>query len=264
MNFKKTSLIVMVTIFLLSMTSVFAFDTELKTYIETNGTYNGGRISGIDSSISNKLSYSDNGGENVILNVGGHEVSVYVTAEDQQAMLDAMANREAAKQQASDVTTRVQDVTDGLNLGADVDTANRLLSGFMPILSTLLGVMCVLITVGMTVFSGFDICYICFPVFQEKCENAKASGTGGMARKNPGKNGNKLRFVSLDAQRAVELSNTDNAGSNPLIIYGKSRILSYIVLAILLFMLLTGNISLITDLALRVVSGIMDVLTGVQ
>ena len=112
----------------------------------------------------------------------------------------------------------------------------------------------------MTLFTAFDIAYIAFPVFRNKCEEQKMNGTGYNVKKDS--NGNvSLRFVTDDAQYAVSEGTIEN-GKSPWGIYFRKRIMSYVLLAIVLFILLTGNISLITNIALNIVSGIMNVLSG--
>ncbi len=154
----------------------------------------------------------------------------------------------------------VSNITDGLNISADTQGAAAMMEGFAPIISLILGIMVTLITVGMTIFSACDIMYIAFPVFRNKCEDAKTTGTGPMVQKQAN-GGTKLRFVTDDAQEAVT-QGAVGSGKSPWAIYFGKRVMSYILLAIILFILLTGNISLITNIALKVVSGIMDVLAG--
>ena len=168
-----------------------------------------------------------------------------------------------AVQKSVNNTATVDDVstiTDGLNIGADTAGATALLSGFAPIISLVVGVIVVLVTMGMTLFTAFDIAYIAFPVFRNKCEEQKMNGTGYNVKKDS--NGNvSLRFVTDDAQYAVSEGTIEN-GKSPWGIYFRKRIMSYVLLAIVLFILLTGNISLITNIALNIVSGIMNVLSG--
>lgn len=148
-----------------------------------------------------------------------------------------------------------------LGLQADVGTATGMLSGFMGVLRTMLGVIVVFISVGMTVFSAFDLAYIAFPVFRNKCEDAKQNG-GMMAKKSS--NGEaKLRFISDDAQYAVVAADTTQSGKNPFIIYFGKRLISYLVLAILLFILLTGRVTVFTDIAIRLVSGFINVIQSI-
>lgn len=154
----------------------------------------------------------------------------------------------------------VSNITDGLKIGADTAGATALLSGFAPIISLVVGVIVVLVTMGMTLFTAFDIAYIAFPVFRNKCEEQKMNGTGYNVKKDSSGNVS-LRFVTDDAQYAVSEGTIEN-GKSPWGIYFRKRIMSYILLAIVLFILLTGNISMITNIALNIVSGIMNVLSG--
>lgn len=155
----------------------------------------------------------------------------------------------------------VSDITDGMKIGADTAGATALLSGFAPIISLVIGVIVVLVTMGMTLFTAFDIAYIAFPVFRNKCEEQKMMGGNNIMTKKGANGESSLRFVTDDAQYAVS-QGTIESGKSPWGIYFRKRIMSYILLAIILFILLTGNISLITNIALNVVSGIMNVLGG--
>ena len=161
---------------------------------------------------------------------------------------------------------KVTDITDGLNVAADTTTATQMMRGFIPIVSLTLGVIVIAITLGMAIFSSIDICYIAFPVFRNKMEDARnGGGSPGMNRvvtKQGSDGSTQLRFVTDDAQYAVQTA-TVESGKSPYAIYLKKRIVSYIVLAILLFVLLTGNISVLTNLALRLVEGILDIISKI-
>lgn len=202
-----------------------------------------------------------------IIEVVVGSTTYYYDASNAQTIIDAGNNLEksaiasANNQAALDEFTQV---TEGMGLQADIKTASGMMSGFYGVLRTLLGIIVVGASVGMTVYSGFDICYIAFPVFRNKCEDAKAGGGGMMVSGKKGAGGeNKLRFVSDDAQDAVRASTTTQEGANPFVIYFKKRLLSYLVLAILLFILLTGKITIFTDIALRLVSGILNIIQTV-
>lgn len=155
---------------------------------------------------------------------------------------------------------KTKDITKGLGLEADTGAAAETIGGFRDIINLVLGIIVTLITVGLAIFTAFDVCYIVFPIFREKCDAQKMQGDGAMVKKtNNGES--KLRFVSDEAQFAVHNASLEQ-GSNPLVNYFKNRALTYIVVAIILFILLTGNISLITDIVLKLVSGIMNVLSS--
>lgn len=188
----------------------------------------------------------------------GNSTKYYMIKVDSQSAAVDKINKVKDGENAAD---DINDITSGLEISADTDTAVTALSGFAPFISVVIGVLVVLISIGMTIFSAFDICYIAFPVFREKCEEAKQTGTGFMAGKQNKQTGEtKLRFVTDDAQYAVVAADTVQSGKNPFMIYFGKRIISYIFLAILLFILLTGNITIITSLTLDIVSGILELI----
>lgn len=163
---------------------------------------------------------------------------------------------------SSKVTEDTVALTDGINVTADTSAAMQALSGFIPYVNMLLGIIVTLITLGLAVFTSFDVCYIVFPVFRNKCEQQKMQGSGAMV-KQTANGGTKLRWVSDEAQYAVE-HQTLEQGGNPLTSYLKNRVLAYVFVAVILFILLTGNISIITNLALKAVAGIMTALQGLS
>lgn len=199
----------------------------------------------------------EDGGRQYNITLGSSQGVLYIVrGKTEEGLIEAVQKSVNNAATVDDVST----ITDGLNIGADTAGATALLSGFAPIISLVVGVIVVLVTMGMTLFTAFDIAYIAFPVFRNKCEEQKMNGTGYNVKKDS--NGNvSLRFVTDDAQYAVSEGTIEN-GKSPWGIYFRKRIMSYVLLAIVLFILLTGNISLITNIALNIVSGIMNVLSG--
>ena len=199
----------------------------------------------------------EDGGRQYNITLGSSQGVLYIVrGKTEEGLIEAVQKSVNNAATVDDVST----ITDGLNIGADTAGATALLSGFAPIISLVVGVIVVLVTMGMTLFTAFDIAYIAFPVFRNKCEEQKMNRTGYNVKKDS--NGNvSLRFVTDDAQYAVSEGTIEN-GKSPWGIYFRKRIMSYVLLAIVLFILLTGNISLITNIALNIVSGIMNVLSG--
>ena len=199
----------------------------------------------------------EDGGRQYNVTLGSSQGVLYIVrGKTEEGLIEAVQKSVNNAATVDDVST----ITDGLNIGADTAGATALLSGFAPIISLVVGVIVVLVTMGMTLFTAFDIAYIAFPVFRNKCEEQKMNGTGYNVKKDS--NGNvSLRFVTDDAQYAVSEGTIEN-GKSPWGIYFRKRIMSYVLLAIVLFILLTGNISLITNIGLNIVSGIMNVLSG--
>lgn len=165
-----------------------------------------------------------------------------------------------AKQQRknNNVQEDLGNMTADVGIQADTQLGTEVIAGFVEPINVILGVIVVLITVGLAIFTTFDVCYIVFPVFRNKCEDAKVSGNGPMV-KPTANGGTKLRFVSDEAQFVVENCNVSQ-GKSPLTAYLGKRVWAYIVVSIILFILLTGNINIITNIALKVVSYIMEVL----
>ena len=163
---------------------------------------------------------------------------------------------------SSDSTKRTTELTQDLGIGADSDRAMDMLNGLVPIVNTLLGILVVLITLGLAVFTAFDVCYISFPVFRNKCEDQKAAGHGAMV-KTTANGGTQLRFVSNEAQYVVDNCQLEN-GKNPITAYLGKRVIAYVAVTIVLFIFLTGNINIITNLALKVVGYVMNTIAGLQ
>lgn len=208
----------------------------------------------IDESKAQSL---EDGGRQYNVTLGSSQGVLYIVrGKTEEGLIEAVQKSVNNAATVDDVST----ITDGLNIGADTAGATALLSGFAPIISLVVGVIVVLVTMGMTLFTAFDIAYIAFPVFRNKCEEQKMNGTGYNVKKDSSGNVS-LRFVTDDAQYAVSEGTIEN-GKSPWGIYFRKRIMSYVLLAIVLFILLTGNISLITNIALNIVSGIMNVLSG--
>ena len=199
----------------------------------------------------------EDGGRQYNITLGSSQGVLYIVrGKTEEGLIEAVQKSVNNAATVDDVST----ITDGLNIGADTAGATALLSGFAPIISLVVGVIVVLVTMGMTLFTAFDIAYIAFPVFRNKCEEQKMNGTGYNVKKDSSGNVS-LRFVTDDAQYAVSERTIEN-GKSPWRIYFRKRIMSYVLLAIVLFILLTGNISMITNIALNIVSGIMNVLSG--
>ena len=186
----------------------------------------------------------------------------YVIKASDEASVKEKIEKEQKKETDNDVSGKVTDLQSGLGIEADTSTATEMMKGFIPVINIVIGALVILISIGMTIFSAFDLCYIAFPVFRNKCEDAKQSGHGLMTKKNKSTGETSLRFVSDDAQYAVVAADTTESGKNPFIIYFGKRVISYIVLAILLFILFTGNITVFTNMAISLVQGILDLISN--
>lgn len=144
------------------------------------------------------------------------------------------------------------------NIKADLEGAGVALSGLEQVVSVLIGVICYGVVIGMTLFTALDLCYITMPVFRNKCEDMKQSGNSVMTK--TGANGEtKFRWVTDEAVYAVQTCAVDT-GKSPLTVYLGKRVFAYILLAIVIYILFTGNIQLLANIAVNFVAGIMDAL----
>jgi len=177
---------------------------------------------------------------------------VYETAQETN-IINACSNASAN----SSVTAAM----DTFTLKADVGGATGTMSGFQKPLEVFLGILVTLITIGMTIFTAFDLCYIAFPVFRGKMDEAKANGTKGVTK--TGKGGEtKLTIVTEDAQYAVVAADMANSGENPFLLYFKKRVVSFVVLAVLLFVLVTGKINILANIGIKLADGILNMING--
>lgn len=116
----------------------------------------------------------------------------------------------------------------------------------------ILGLMAFFIVVGMAIITALDVCYISIPAFRIMVKNSRWDGTTSV----------KFRVISKDAVNAVEYGSLEN-GMIPLQIYLKSRIKTYIICAILLYVIIAGSNTIIPFIA-EVVSGIVSVINNLH
>jgi len=140
------------------------------------------------------------------------------------------------------------------NVHPDTGAAMGLLSGIMPALNVVLGLMVVVISIGMSVFSALDIIYLAFPAFRSMVDNSVEQGGKGTRITKDGTVTS--RWVTQDAILAAQDAETTQG--SPWGSYFKRRILAYVFLAIILFILLTGNIFSITTLVTNALQGLFN------
>lgn len=241
-------------------------ENTLNDWIKNHVGYdNGGTVYNKDlpSGVFNKLyvdykSQVPPDGYTSVGNVGKNGSTAYVSyPTDDKTKIVNMINNQNSYNAAQ---SRVNNLETELGLQADTAGASEALSGITPFISLIAGFIVILLTAFMLVFTAIDCVYIAYPVFRNKCEDAKASGNKLMTK--TGSDGeSKLRWVTDDAQAAIETCTIDS-GKNKWAFYLKKRIISYIMLGIVIFMFFTGNITLLIEVAIKAVSGLMNVLKG--
>lgn len=142
---------------------------------------------------------------------------------------------------------------------ADVSNARTTLGGVASLIKLFSGIIVYFAILGMTLFTGFDLLYITMPAFREILGEEVAKGNKVVAKQ--GKDGEmKMRWVTDEAVFCVQNAATLESGKSPLATYLGKRAFSFVAVMIIIFILLTGNINLIADVALNFISGIINVL----
>lgn len=173
----------------------------------------------------------------------------------------------------SDQATTAQNQLDKIQemnkIAPNYDRASEILSPFMPYVNAILGIVTTIVVTVMSLLTALDLCYIAIPAMRNFMnDNESMQKTDSNGKK-------KLRFISDEAQYAVDSTVGHSGGSgsksggngeytSPWGAYFKTRIVSYIFLAVAITILLTGNITIITNLALKLVGGLMNVLQSLS
>lgn len=193
-------------------------------------------------------------------------ITCYVAPNDAGLVDAVISNSIREDVSANDVLEAGKDTINNIYdksfLAPNVDGANTILAPLKPYISTVMGIVLTLVVSLMGVLTALDICYLAMPAFRNFLAGKVAEGgSSAMTKRNSSTGETELRFISDEAQWAVNKST--EAQTSPWGAYFKSRILSYVFLAVAIFLLMTGNISIIVDLALKLIGGLMSLLTNI-
>lgn len=192
-----------------------------------------------------------------ITDASGNSVTYYYDPNDVPA-INTMIQKTVAAGQVSD---KINSMTTDLGIQADTATATSLLSGAIPIVNALLGFLVLIINIAMFIFTALDIAYIVAPQFKEQCDNAAANHPGQAKTSSGGEP--RFKWITDNAVYALKAANTVETGKNPLWIYLKSRVWTYMILAVVDFILLTGNITVFMNMALDVAEGVLNLISSI-
>ena len=192
----------------------------------------------------------------ITISKGGTAYAVSVSPEGQKQLEDLARKSYDRKS----IKSKVRSMGTQVSVQADTEQAGTMLSGLSPLISVLTGILVIIAVLAMSLYTALDICYITMPVFRNKSEEMKQSGNAFMT-KTTRSGDTKLRWVTDEAVYAVEKCSVES-GKNPIGTYMFKRIWAFILVAIAIYILLTGNIQLFVDIALNMVGGILDVLAN--
>lgn len=237
------------------------YNTIIKTFLGNAGKdskkadtyYFGTRPSSYDT-ITDKGTI-DYGGTTITVynNAGGTDIQTYYS--NAYTLYEQYTGVAASYDSARG---RLDLLADGMGMQADVGAGVAVMSGMQGFITMALGVIAYVAIIGMAVFTAFDVCYITMPVVQSKFNDMGSKGGAGTRGSKAGGGGGdrKMALITDDAINAVSEGSENN--KNPLGLYLKKRIVSYIAIAIVLYILLSGNIAVLVNLALKAVEGLIN------
>lgn len=271
----KTVLSLMLAVMLAMMLSMQAFavnNEDVKAAVERQVTLDSEGNIPQDSALKSYIhSGTISGGGDLQLEIGGKPF--YIEQSDIDTVYSMVSNSgsgDAAvkSDQAATAQNQLDKIQQMNNITPNYDRASEILSPFMPYVNALLGIVTTIVVTVMSLLTALDLCYIAIPALRNFMnDNESMQKTDSNGKK-------KLRFISDEAQYAVDStighsgdssSKSGNGGyTSPWGAYFKTRIVSYIFLAVAITILLTGNITIITNLALKLVGGLMNVLQSLS
>ena len=130
------------------------------------------------------------------------------------------------------------------NTKADLSTAMQWFAPFQGTLGVILGIACIIIIALLLISTGFDLVYIGLPMARVAMDGKASEGD----KERP-------FGVSYDAVKVVRQAEEDKGGGNVYFAYFKRRILTYIILAVCILFLISGQIASVIGWLLDLVSG---------
>ena len=183
------------------------------------------------------------------------------------AQQSAQQSKEESDKQLEDVKNLLDENLPDIQ--PNVKGALVIFDGLKDAISWAVGLAVILITVGMTLFTATDIFFLTIPPFQQFCESVKVQGTSGtnaaasfaVSKTRSEKAGStRLKFVTDEAEYAYSTAQTAQTGRSAILIYFGKRAFAIVFTTVALFILLTGNITIITNIALKAVSGLLKLI----
>lgn len=247
-----------------------SLSSEYKSKVTVNYSGDDATIS-VDGTTINGYktkTYGDSQGESVTsVTIGGDTVFLTSSGVDELynelKSLGSTASKEEQKKTAKNAKEKVGNMITAFSPQADIEGAASSLSGLKDSLGILLGIAAYLVLAGLSLFTACDLLYITIPFFRNGMDNVAQSGNGsGMGSSTSKSTGEtKFRWITDEAMYAVKTA-TIESGQSAIFLYLKKRIWAVMAVAVAIYILLTGNIGLIMNLALNLVSGLIDVIAN--
>lgn len=187
-----------------------------------------------------------------------HTTKYYYAESDETAIKEKITNVKTA----DEIDNQVDDITGGLNVYADTASGTQVVSGVVPLVNLLVGVVLLLITLFLTLYSASDISFLAFPIVREKLMGQLEQGQSNAMIKVNKEGQAKYRWVTDDAVGAYEESVVNGSKKNPYLKYFSKRTITYVCIGLLTFVLLTGKVGIFTSIGIKLGKGIINLLAG--
>lgn len=193
----------------------------------------------------------------------------YLTSDQVNAVSDAANDTiKSIESAASDissagVSSKINQISQSYKLEANTDGAASAMNGFKDPLELFVGGLVILILLGLTAVSAIDLAYLSIPPLQSFLDSVGDNGGGQGASSSTTKDGQtKFRFISDEAIFAKKKSVNGESYSPAIVIYLKNRIVYIIASAVSVYLLVSGQSAVLIVLALKLISGVLDMMSG--
>lgn len=183
------------------------------------------------------------------------EVYNSIKTEIEEAGRVAAANDATAKA----VKNQINSISNIANPVANLQAGNNILKPFIPFINRAMGTVVVAAILILGLVTALDIFYLIIPIVKTKCDSVGQSG-GKMSSTTKNTGESKFRLISDDAIAAY--SEAQENGRHPVWVYLGKRTKTYIAAVVVIFLLLSGNLSLIFNIVLTLIGGILTEATN--
>lgn len=177
-----------------------------------------------------------------------------------QNSLNGFKLKNTDKNSTEYANSQLDQITNTLGIQANIVAAIDSLESITPLIERISGLIVVVTLLGMAVFTAFDIAYLVFPVAKASMDSAASSGNKSVSTTDKKTGEAKFRWVTDDAINAYK-EYTDT-GKNALICYLGKRVWSYAAVAIVVYILMSGNVVIIIKFVLNMLSSLFGMLGG--
>lgn len=261
------TMIVMASVLLmLNVTSIYANDTISSFVSENAPVYDnsGNEVkSGTTKWTSEISGYfsrtadADKGRTNAVSAVYDAYATVYFySSSDEADIVVGISNLKVS----DEVSQQITDITGGLDIKADIDSASETVKPWVPIVNYIIALVVLGVTLLLALYTSSDILWLTFPLFRQKAQEKLSNGTSGMTVKKSSSGECSYRFISDEAVRAYNESTMNGGNKQPYLRYIVYKAWAYILVAVLITILLTGNVEIFLNIGVKLATGFLELI----